>query len=136
MASNKNNLDSVLVYGVKLENRLNIQDLQQLKSAFMTFGDGYNDRLSVDKDEFCILLQQVLTKGSYEEHCDLFDKIDVTKEGKVDWDKIASHLLLEYVEKDDRVKATQVNVIMYEISFKRYAILLGPQHMVSSRIFV
>ncbi|XP_071942088.1 cilia- and flagella-associated protein 337-like isoform X2 [Antedon mediterranea] len=108
MASNTNNSNSVLIYGVKLENRLNIQDLQQLKSAFMKTGDGYNDRLSLDKEEFCKLLKNVLTKGTYEEHCDLFDKIDVTKERKVDWDKIASHLLLEYVEKDDRVKATQV----------------------------
>ena len=39
---------------------------------------------------------------------DLFDKIDITKEGGVDWDKLASHLLLEFYEKDDRVKATQV----------------------------
>ena len=39
---------------------------------------------------------------------ELFDKIDITKEGGVDWDKLASHLLLEFYEKDDRVKATQV----------------------------
>jgi len=39
---------------------------------------------------------------------DLFDKIDVTKEGVVDWDKFASHMLLEFYEKDDRVKSTQV----------------------------
>ena len=39
---------------------------------------------------------------------ELFDKIDVTKEGAVDWNKLASHMLLEFYEKDDRVKAMQV----------------------------
>ena len=39
---------------------------------------------------------------------ELFDKIDVTREGTVDWDKFASHMLLEFYEKDDRVKSTQV----------------------------
>ena len=39
---------------------------------------------------------------------ELFDKVDVTKEGLVDWDKFASHMLLEFYEKDDRVKSTQV----------------------------
>ena len=39
---------------------------------------------------------------------ELFDKIDVTREGVVDWDKFASHMLLEFYEKDDRVKSTQV----------------------------
>ncbi|XP_022090760.1 WD repeat-containing protein 49-like isoform X1 [Acanthaster planci] len=98
----------VVTYGVKLESRLNIKDLQHLKRAFMVHGDGYNNRLSVEKEEFCNLLDRILTKGNPDEYADLFDKIDVTKEGKVDWDKIASHLLLEYVEKDDRVKSTQV----------------------------
>ncbi|XP_071788999.1 cilia- and flagella-associated protein 337-like isoform X2 [Asterias amurensis] len=98
----------VMTFGVKLESRLNIKDLQHLKKAFMAQGDGYNKRLNVNKEEFCDLLDRILTKGNIEEYADLFDKIDVTKDGKVDWDKFASHLLLEYVEKDDRVKSTQV----------------------------
>lgn len=44
----------------------------------------------------------------YFQFAELFDKIDVTKEGYVDWDKFASHMLLEFYEKDDRVKSTQV----------------------------
>ena len=32
----------------------------------------------------------------------------MTREGTVDWDKFASHMLLEFYEKDDRVKSTQV----------------------------
>ncbi|ESO89700.1 hypothetical protein LOTGIDRAFT_124680, partial [Lottia gigantea] len=39
---------------------------------------------------------------------ELYDNIDVTREGSVDWDKFASHMLLEFYEKDDRVKSTQV----------------------------
>lgn len=42
------------------------------------------------------------------QYAELFDKIDVTREGTVDWDKFASHMLLEFYEKDDRVKSTQV----------------------------
>lgn len=38
----------------------------------------------------------------------LFDKVDVRKEGTVDWDKFVSHMLLEFYEKDDRQKSTQV----------------------------
>ena len=54
---------------------------------------------------YWILLQVITVCLQYGE---LFDKIDITKEGGVDWDKLASHLLLEFYEKDDRVKATQV----------------------------
>ena len=42
------------------------------------------------------------------QYAELFDKIDVTREGTVDWDRLASHMLLEFYEKDDRVKSTQV----------------------------
>ncbi|XP_071492952.1 cilia- and flagella-associated protein 337-like [Diadema antillarum] len=94
----------VMIYGVKIENTLTIQDLQALKAAFMR----YTDRDGLDKEEFCNLLDTVLTKGTQTEYAELFDKIDVTKEGTVNWDKFTSHLLLEYVEKDDRVKSTQV----------------------------
>jgi len=38
----------------------------------------------------------------------MFDRIDVTKQGVVNWDKFASHMLLEFYEKDDKVKSTQV----------------------------
>ena len=35
------------------------------------------------------------------QYAELFDKFDVTREGTVDWDKFASHMLLEFYEKDD-----------------------------------
>ncbi|XP_041356070.1 WD repeat-containing protein 49-like [Gigantopelta aegis] len=92
----------------KLENRLNMKDLEKLQDAFMTQGEGYDNRLSLNKAQFCEALSILLKKGSKQEYADLFDKIDVTQEGTVDWDKFASHMLLEFYEKDDRVKSTQV----------------------------
>lgn len=59
-------------------------------------------------DQFCEILSIVLNKGVREEYEELFSKIDVAKEGFVDWDKFSSHMLLEYYEKDDRMKTTQV----------------------------
>lgn len=38
----------------------------------------------------------------------MFDRIDVTRDGAVNWDKFASHMLLEFYEKDDKVKNNQV----------------------------
>ncbi|XP_025081449.1 WD repeat-containing protein 49-like isoform X2 [Pomacea canaliculata] len=92
----------------KLENRLTMKDLERLKSSFMVEGEGYDNRLSLNRDQFCEALSLLLKKGSREEYGELFDKIDVTREGIVDWDKFASHMLLEFYERDDRVKSTQV----------------------------
>ena len=56
----------------------------------------------------CDLYNSIVFNVLYLQYADLFDKIDVTKEDIVDWDKFASHMLLEFYEKDDRVKSTQV----------------------------
>lgn len=98
----------VVTMETKLENRLNMKDLDRLQDAFMNEGDGYDNKLSLNKEQFCEALSILLNKGSREEYAELFDKIDVTREGTVDWDKFASHMLLEFYEKDDRVKSTQV----------------------------
>ncbi|XP_048251647.1 WD repeat-containing protein 49-like isoform X1 [Haliotis rufescens] len=92
----------------KLENRLNMKDLERLQGNFMMEGEGYDNRLSLNKAQFCEALSLLLRKGSRDEYAELFDKIDVTREGTVDWDKFASHMLLEFYERDDRVKSTQV----------------------------
>ncbi|XP_021372288.1 WD repeat-containing protein 49-like isoform X4 [Mizuhopecten yessoensis] len=92
----------------KLENRLTMKDLNKLQRAFMTEGDGYDNKLALYRDQFCEALSILLEKGTREEYGELFDKVDVAREGSVDWDKFASHMLLEFYEKDDRVKSTQV----------------------------
>ncbi|XP_078586384.1 cilia- and flagella-associated protein 337-like [Branchiostoma floridae x Branchiostoma japonicum] len=94
--------------GEKIESRLNVLELQAMQEAFMIEGSGYDNKLSLNKEEFIQKMTDILKRQSNEEYSELFDKIDVTKDGYVDWDKIASHMLLEYYEKDDRVKATQV----------------------------
>lgn len=79
-----------------------------LNFFFQINQSGHDRELSLDVDQFCEILSIVLNKGSREEYEDLFNKIDVGKEGYVDWDKFCSHMLLEYYEKDDRMKTTQV----------------------------
>ncbi|KAL3885534.1 hypothetical protein ACJMK2_025586 [Sinanodonta woodiana] len=72
-------------------------------------GEGYDNKLSLNREQFCEALTIILgRKGNREEYGELFDKVDVTREGTVDWDKFASHMLLEFYERDDRVKSTQV----------------------------
>lgn len=39
---------------------------------------------------------------------ELFDKVDMTKEGVVDWDKLASYIMLNFYEQDDRLRSIQV----------------------------
>ena len=76
---------------------------------------GHERELSLDVDQFCEILSIVLNKGTREEYEDLFNKVDVGKEGYVDWDKFCSHMLLEYYEKDDRMKTTQVWLQAYPL---------------------
>lgn len=94
--------------GLKLVTRLTMHDLKAVQDAFRINQSGHERELSLDVDQFCEILSIVLNKGSREEYEDLFNKVDVGKEGYVDWDKFCSHMLLEYYEKDDRMKTTQV----------------------------
>ncbi|XP_015771597.1 PREDICTED: uncharacterized protein LOC107349914 [Acropora digitifera] len=106
--------------GSKLVNRLTMHDLKTVQDAFMINQSGHERELSLDVDQFCEILSIVLNKGSQEEYEDLFNKIDVGKEGYVDWDKFCSHMLLEYYEKDDRMKTTQVFVIKKNLNFSLF----------------
>ena len=92
----------------KFVNRLTIQDLQAVQDAFFIKKRREETELTLDQDQFCELLSVVLSKGTKEDYDELFEKVDVNKEGLIDWDKLCSHLLLQYYEKDDRIKSTQV----------------------------
>lgn len=92
----------------KLEYRLHKKDLKKLQDAFLIQGDGYENHLSLNKEQFSEALSLLLNKGTKEEYTELFEKIDVTGEGYVDWDKFASYMLLEFYEREDRAKATQI----------------------------
>eukprot|EP00112_Aurelia_sp_Birch-Aquarium-sp1_P013143 Seg278.9 transcript_id=Seg278.9/GoldUCD/mRNA.D3Y31 product="WD repeat-containing protein 49" protein_id=Seg278.9/GoldUCD/D3Y31 len=93
----------------RLINRLTMQDLKAIQDTlFVSRKNEEETELTLDKDQFCGLLEIVLSKGTKAEYIELFEKVDVNKEGFIDWDKLCSHLLLQYYEKDDRTKSTQV----------------------------
>jgi WD repeat-containing protein 49 len=54
---------------------------------------------------FSYKLTEELLKKKYEE---LFENIDVTKTGFVDWNKFTSYMLLMLYETDDRTKAYSI----------------------------
>ncbi|TPP59659.1 WD repeat containing protein 49 [Fasciola gigantica] len=92
----------------KVEAKLNVRDLEALQEGFSYPGKGYDNKLSLSKEQFVEALSLILNRGTRQEYGELFDKIDITGDGFVDWDKFASHLLLEFYEKDDRIKILSV----------------------------
>ncbi|CAH8477419.1 unnamed protein product [Dicrocoelium dendriticum] len=92
----------------KIESKLNVSDLEALQEGFSCPGKGYDNKLSLTKEQFVEALSLILNRGTRQEYSELFDKIDITSDGVVDWDKIASHLLLEFNERDERVKKLSV----------------------------
>ncbi|KAF7233512.1 hypothetical protein EG68_05686 [Paragonimus skrjabini miyazakii] len=92
----------------KVESKLNVRDLEALQEGFSCAGQGYDNKLSLTKEQFVEALGLILSRGTRQEYNELFDKIDITGDGVVDWDKFASHLLLEFYEKDDRMKKLSV----------------------------
>ncbi|MBN3299728.1 WDR49 protein, partial [Amia calva] len=60
------------------------------------------------KEEFVDKVSSLVGRGTKDEYGELFDKVDVTREGFVDWDKLTSFLLLELNEKDEHSKSTVV----------------------------
>lgn len=71
-------------------------------------GNSHDNRLSLTKHDFCEALELILRKGTRRDYMELFDEIDVLGEGTVDWDKLTTHMMREFKEKDDKVKSTQV----------------------------
>lgn len=81
-------------------------------------GKGYNDLLSLNKEQFIEALSIILNRGSRQEvsflhlhkhqYDELFDKIDVSAEGVVDWDKIATHFIVDCHERDERTSSTSI----------------------------
>ena len=85
---------------------LNAEDLKAIHDAFhMSLSEDEN---FVNKDQFCDLLSTNVRKGSKEEYAELFDLVDISRDGVIDWNSFSSHLLLEYYEREDRAKTTQV----------------------------
>ncbi|KAL5971512.1 WD repeat-containing protein 49 [Taenia solium] len=91
-----------------IEVKLTVDDLMALKEAFSVPGKGYSGLLSLNKEQFIEALSIILNRGSRQEYDELFDKIDVSAEGVVDWDKIATHFIVDCHERDERTSSTSI----------------------------
>lgn len=53
-------------------------------------------------------MPEVVGWGSKEDYGELFDRVDVTRDGFINWDKLTTFMLLSLYEKDEHMKATVV----------------------------
>lgn len=90
--------------GERIEIRLTLKDLETLMQAFLKG----NISLKLTREDFSGKLARMVRKGTPDEYAELFDRIDITKSGKVTWDMFVQFMLYEFLEKDEKVKTTQV----------------------------
>ncbi|XP_032888124.1 WD repeat-containing protein 49 [Amblyraja radiata] len=90
----------------KLENQLTVEDIMKLQDVLMP--PGLKEFVPVNRKAFIDRLVTALGCGAEEEYGDLFDRIDVTRDGFVDWDKVTTFMLLGHYEKEERVKTSVV----------------------------
>ncbi|XP_075260159.1 cilia- and flagella-associated protein 337-like [Convolutriloba macropyga] len=93
---------------VDLENLLTTTDLEEIYAALQAEGNGYDNRLSLDRNQLKEFLTIVIRKGTEDQYNEFFDKVDATKLGKIDWYRIADHIFSEFEGKDDKNKQTTV----------------------------
>ncbi|OCT78637.1 WD repeat-containing protein 49 [Xenopus laevis] len=89
-----------------IENRLSINDFGQIQRLFQS--PELNQSECMSREEFMERTYATVGHGIKEEYGELFDKIDVSREGFIDWDKLTSFMLLELNEKDERVKSSVI----------------------------
>ncbi|XP_067850768.1 cilia- and flagella-associated protein 337-like [Heptranchias perlo] len=90
----------------QLENRLNVKDIMKIQEVLMP--PNFKEFVPVNRKNFIDNMFTALGYGVEEEYGDLFDRIDVTRDGFVDWDKVTTFMLLELYEKEERVKSSLV----------------------------
>ncbi|XP_059802805.1 WD repeat-containing protein 49-like isoform X3 [Hypanus sabinus] len=90
----------------KLENQLTVEDIMKLQDVFMP--PNFKELVPVNRKTFIDNMFTALGHGVEEEYGDLFDRIDVTGDGFVDWDKVTTFMLLGHYEKEERVKSSLV----------------------------
>ncbi|KAL6072174.1 hypothetical protein STEG23_011667, partial [Scotinomys teguina] len=64
--------------------------------------------ICMTREEFIQKMRETVGWGTKEEFGELFDKVDVARDGFIDWDKLISFILLSLYERDERAKATVV----------------------------
>ncbi|XP_075426736.1 cilia- and flagella-associated protein 337 isoform X1 [Ascaphus truei] len=92
--------------GEPIENRLNIKDFANIQTLFTSAE--LNKPECMTREEFVERTYAAMGHGLKDEYGELFDKIDVSREGFIDWDTLTSFMLLELYEKDERVKSSVI----------------------------
>uniref|UniRef100_A0A8C4VS78 WD repeat domain 49 n=1 Tax=Gopherus evgoodei TaxID=1825980 RepID=A0A8C4VS78_9SAUR len=69
---------------------------------------GLNGRVVMTREEFTEQMCAVIRPSTKEEFGEMFDKIDVTRDGIIDWDKVTSFMLLDLNEKDERTRSSVI----------------------------
>ncbi|XP_036393500.1 WD repeat-containing protein 49-like [Megalops cyprinoides] len=87
----------------RLECRLSMKDFVKMQDLFLQ-----DEPVSMGREEFVEKAFSLIGRGSREEYGQLFDNVDVTREGLVDWEKLTTFLLLELSEKDEHARAAAV----------------------------
>ncbi|KAL1777899.1 WD repeat-containing protein 49 [Sigmodon hispidus] len=94
-------------YGTSLlENRLCVEDFVKIQQVFES--QDPRQTTYMPREEFIQKMTETVGWGTKEEFGALFDKVDVARDGFIDWDKLTSFLLLSLYERDERAKATVV----------------------------
>ncbi|XP_048201805.1 WD repeat-containing protein 49 [Perognathus longimembris pacificus] len=94
-------------YGTALlESRLSVGDFEKIQSAFES--PEPRKTICMSRDEFMQRMTETIGWGTKEEYGELFDKVDVARDGFINWDKLSSFILLSLYEKDERTKAMLV----------------------------
>ncbi|XP_046278843.1 WD repeat-containing protein 49 isoform X4 [Marmota monax] len=89
-----------------LENQLSVDDFVKIQRAFES--PDPRETICMSREEFMHRMTEIVGWGQAEEYGELFDKVDVAREGFINWDKLTSFILLSLYEKDARTKATVV----------------------------
>ncbi|XP_017579094.1 WD repeat-containing protein 49 isoform X1 [Pygocentrus nattereri] len=90
-----------------LESRLSMEDFMKMQSLFLMSGSSVLP-MSMQRAEFVERCCSVIGRGSQEEYSHLFDSVDVSREGWVDWERLATFLLLGLSNKEEHAKAAAV----------------------------
>lgn len=70
--------------------------------------NGSGDPVPMQREEFIDQFYSIIGHGSREEYERLFDSVDVSREGSVDWHHLASYLLLGLSEKQEQATMSAV----------------------------
>ncbi|XP_006890451.1 PREDICTED: WD repeat-containing protein 49 [Elephantulus edwardii] len=89
-----------------LENQLSVADFVNIQNAFEPTEP--DQTIAMSREEFVERMKEIIGWGTQEDYQKLFDKVDVARDGFINWDKLTSFILLALYEKDERAKATVV----------------------------